>query len=91
MDFICHGTLQRRLKTCGKPKCACATNKKARHGPYYVWQRLHQGRLIQTTLPPSVVPAFVKAAGNYRRLRELIKEWSQEFLRTVENDVDLIP
>ena len=39
IEFICSGTLFHRTKMCGKPNCACATDPKARHGPYFEWSR----------------------------------------------------
>src|SRR5712692_1112814 len=90
IDYVCYGTLQRRIKICGKPNCACATDKRARHGPYYQWKRLHKGRVIQTSLPPAVVPAFINAVGNYRRLRRLLRLWAKEFLNTVKREIDVV-
>ena len=41
MDYLCSGTLLRRMKMCGKPGCRCAEDPDARHGPYYEWGHLN--------------------------------------------------
>ena len=33
------GSVGERFMKCGKPSCACHTDKKARHGPYFVLTR----------------------------------------------------
>src|SRR5438067_11067046 len=35
IGFICEGTLVERWMQCGKPNCACATDRASQHGPYY--------------------------------------------------------
>ena len=41
---VVRGTLQRRMKVCGKAACRCATDATARHGPYFEWGRLAAGK-----------------------------------------------
>ena len=38
------GSLSERYVKCGKPGCACASNPKARHGPYYSLTRAVGGQ-----------------------------------------------
>jgi hypothetical protein len=38
------GSLSERYVKCSKPGCACATNPKARHGPYYSLTRAVAGQ-----------------------------------------------
>ena len=33
IDYLCSGTLLRRMKMCGKPGCRCNEDPEARHGP----------------------------------------------------------
>ena len=41
MDYLCSGTLLRRMKMCGKPGCRCSEDPDARHGPYYEWGHMN--------------------------------------------------
>ena len=81
IDYICSGTLLSRTKVCGKPNCACASSRDARHGPYYEWSRLEKGRLAHVVLPADSVPLFRQAVANYRRLRKLLRKWERESVR----------
>ena len=38
------GSLSERYVKCGKPSCPCATDPKARHGPYFSLTRAVKGR-----------------------------------------------
>jgi len=44
VDYLCSGTLLRRMMICGKPNCQCAKDPSARHGPYY--QGAHEGHKL---------------------------------------------
>ena len=78
LDYICSGTLHRRMKLCGNRKCACVRDPKARHGPYYQWSRRERGRQANTIIPPELVSRFKDAIRNYRRLKRLLREWERE-------------
>jgi hypothetical protein len=71
------GTLQRRMTVCGKPGCRCARDPAARHGPYYEWTHLDQGRLVNHRLSAQEARRFVQAIRNYRRLKRLLAKWQQ--------------
>lgn len=81
IDYICSGTLLSRTKVCGKPNCACASSRDARHGPYYEWSRLEKGRLAHIVLPADSVPLFRQAVANYRRLRRLLRKWERDSVK----------
>lgn len=78
IDYVCSGTLLRRMKLCGKPNCACVRNRAARHGPYYQWSRRKGGRQDNVVIPATAVPLFRRAALNYREIRKLLRKWEQE-------------
>ncbi len=77
-DLICSGTLHERTKTCGKPNCRCATDPKARHGPYYEWSWRQDGRLMHKTLSPEQAEILKKAIENYRKVKKLLHRWERE-------------
>ena len=52
IDYLCSGTLAKRMKLCGKPSCRCAQDPTARHGPYYEWGHMHDGKLVHRTVTP---------------------------------------
>ncbi len=77
LNYICAGTLQHRTRVCGKPGCRCARDPAARHGPYYEWGRIEQGRLVHSKLSPQEARRFVQAMRKYRRLKRLVRGWQQ--------------
>jgi hypothetical protein len=77
LDYICAGTLQHRTRVCGKPRCRCARDPAARHGPYYEWGRIEEGRLTHSKLSPAEARRFVQAMRKYRRLKRLLRRWQQ--------------
>jgi hypothetical protein len=46
VGFIWPGTLQFRTLTCGKQRCACLTDRNARHGPYFFWTTKKKGKTV---------------------------------------------
>ena len=88
MDYVCTGTLHCRTKSCGKPGCACATDKNARHGPYFEWTRRESGRLAHTVLAPAAVDLLRRALKNNRRLRKLVRAWERESMRVARATED---
>jgi hypothetical protein len=77
LEYVCSGTLLRRTKTCGRKTCRCAQDPDARHGPYYEWSRLEQGRLVHTTLSAEEGQQMAEAIRSYRLLRRLIRLWER--------------
>jgi hypothetical protein len=77
-ELVCSGTLIERTKTCGKPNCRCATDPKARHGPYHEWNRRLEGRLVHTILTPEQARRMKEAIENYRKIQALLKQWERE-------------
>jgi len=46
VDYLCSGTLLKRMMKCGKASCRCQEDPAARHGPYYEWGRMKGGKLV---------------------------------------------
>ena len=53
MEHLSSGTLIKRMKVCGNPRCHCASDLAARRGPYYEWSYLKGGKLRHRTLKPA--------------------------------------
>ena len=83
MEYVCSGTLHERTKICGKPSCACARQRNARHGPYYQWSRRRAGRQDNAVIPPSAAVHFRSAISNYKQLRRLLRVWEEESARLI--------
>jgi hypothetical protein len=78
VDLICSGTLLERMKTCGKPTCRCATDPDARHGPYFEWTHLRDGKYLHRVVPPAKAEALRGAIANYQAIQQLLKQWEAE-------------
>lgn|SRR5579859_4319903 len=84
-ELVCSGTLLRRYKTCGRSSCRCARDPDARHGPYYEWSRLENGRLAHTTLSTEEGQQMAQAIRNYRWLRRLTRVWERASLSIIKD------
>jgi Family of unknown function (DUF6788) len=89
IDYICSGTVSYQTKRCGKSQCVCARDPAARHGPYCGWHRQEDGRQVHSMIPEALAPRFQQANKNYRKLRQLLKEWektSAKILKASQSD-----
>jgi hypothetical protein len=78
MDVVAAGTLHVRTKTCGRANCRCARDPAARHGPYYEWTRLRDGRLVHTSLSKEQAELLRHALDNRREIDALLERWHEE-------------
>jgi hypothetical protein len=77
LDYFCNGTLLSRTKTCGRPNCRCAKDPSARHGPYYEWTRMKNGRLVHSSVSREQAALLERALANARQVQELLKRWHE--------------
>lgn len=84
VDYLCSGTLLRRMKLCGKPGCRCAQDPDARHGPYYEWGHMQGGKLVHKTVSPKQAATLRLAIANYRKVKKLLRDWEGETERLIE-------
>ncbi|MDF1555570.1 MAG: hypothetical protein P1P84_21035 [Deferrisomatales bacterium] len=77
LDYLASGSLVTRTKSCGKPNCRCATDPAARHGPYYEWGRMRDGKLVHTSVTREQATLLERAIDNQRRAKALLNEWEQ--------------
>ena len=75
MDLVSSGTLHVRTKVCGRPNCRCAHDSSARHGPYYEWNRLHDGRLVHSVIAAEQAELVALAIENQRQIKRLLALW----------------
>jgi hypothetical protein len=71
MEYLSSGTLLKRMKVCGNPRCYCASDPAARHGPYFEWSYLKAGKLHYLTLTPEQAETMRLAIANQRKAKKL--------------------
>ena len=84
IEYLSSGTLQKRMKVCGNPRCHCAADLAARHGPYYEWSYLKGGKLRHRTLTPTQAETMRQAIANYRKTKKLLRDWEAQTLALIE-------
>lgn len=84
MEYLSSGTLLKRMKVCGNPRCHCASNPAARHGPYFEWSYLKAGKLHHRTLTPEQAEIMRRAIANQRKAKKLLRVWEAQTLHLIE-------
>lgn len=87
IEYLCSGTLHMRMKVCGKPGCRCAQEPLARHGPYYEWGHMIGGKLVHRMVTPAQAELLQHAIENYRRAKQLMREWEEQTERLIDLEV----
>lgn len=85
MEYLSSGTLLRRMKMCGNPRCRCASDPAARHGPYFEWSYLKAGKLHHRTLTPEQAEIMRLAIANQRKAKKLMRDWEAQTLNLIEH------
>ena len=82
------GSLSERYVKCSKPRCACATDTNARHGPYFSLTRAVKGRTQSRLIRPEqaeVVQHQIEAGQEFRDQVEdyfrICEQWADEELK----------
>ena len=83
-DYVCSGTLQRRMLPCGNPTCRCKRDAAARHGPYTYWGRRQGGRLVQMLLAPEEAGIIRAAIRNHMAILGDLRRWEVETVRMIK-------
>jgi len=84
LEHLSSGTLLKRMKLCGNPRCHCASDPAGRHGPYYEWSYLKGGKLRHRTLTPEQAEIMRLAIANHRRAKKLLRAWEAQTLYLIE-------
>lgn len=82
---LLHGTLLRRTRVCGKPRCRCMRGQK--HESLYLVVR-QGGRTRQVFIPKDWEARVTQWVQEYRNAQELLDEISQACLERVRNRQD---
>ena len=78
VDYLCSGTLLKRMMKCGKPNCRCGKDPDARHGPYFEWGHMVGGKLVHRMVSPEQAEKLQLAIDNYRKVKKLMLAWEKE-------------
>src|SRR5258708_38392527 len=84
LEHLASGTLLNRMKVCGNPRCHCASDPAARHGPYYEWSYLKGRKLRHRTLTPEQADIMRSAIANHRKAKKLLRAWEAQTLHLIE-------
>ena len=84
LQHLSSGTLLKRMKVCGNPRCHCASDPAARHGPYYEWSYLKGGKLRHRTLTSEQADIMRLAIANNRKAKKLLRAWEAQTLHLIE-------
>ena len=84
MEYLSSGTLLKRMKVCGNPRCHCASDPAARHGPYFEWSYLKAGKLHHRTLTTDQAEIMRLAIANQRKAKKLMRVWEAQTLNLIE-------
>ncbi len=84
VEYISSGTLHTRMKVCGKSGCRCAQDPQARHGPYYEWGHMVEGKLVRRVLTPQQAELLQHAIDNHRHAKRLLRAWEEQTERLIE-------
>ena len=58
IGFCLPGSITVLRTRCGKPRCACAADPPALHGPYIQWTRTVAGKTVTRRLTPAQYQAY---------------------------------
>ena len=78
VDELCSGTLLEHRTRCGRAGCACAKDADARHGPYYDWGHMREGKLVHRRVSAEQAARLRLAIANYRKVKTILVEWEKE-------------
>ena len=82
--LVLRGTIGRYLMRCGSPRCLCAIDRVARHGPYYIWTRKVAGKTVTRMLSDEQAKRLRPWTRNMRRLDRLVRKLQELGLRAAE-------
>src|SRR5438093_12176056 len=74
VGFICEGSLVERWMQCGKPNCACASDRASQHGPYFQLSWKEKGKTVSRRLPAEHAPLYRQCIANRQRLQSIIQQ-----------------
>jgi len=84
IGFILPGSIVKRFMRCGRKGCACQTNPKTVHGPYYDWTRKVDGKTVSIRLTEKEASFLIKWIDDKNRLYGLVTKMERIGLEAVK-------
>jgi hypothetical protein len=82
--LACRRDTLKRMMKCGKASCRCQHDRAARHGPYYEWGYMRDGKLVHRYVSPEQAEVLQQAITNYRKAQKHLRTWQTETERTLD-------
>lgn len=86
IDHVVRGSLTERTKICGNPGCRCSDDPAARHGPYFEWGRIEDGKRVSSQLRPEIAQKIADAIKRHRELDRLLRQWEALSFKAIQAD-----
>jgi hypothetical protein len=77
LGFISSGSLISRETSCGKPGCRCQGDPPRRHGPYFQWSRLKDGKTVSRRLDENEADLYRQWIANRRYMEAVISQMEE--------------
>jgi hypothetical protein len=84
IGLVLRGTIGTYRTRCGNPRCRCATDSTARHGPYHIWTRKVRGKTVTRMLSAEQAARLRPWTQNMRKLDRLLKNLQDLGLRAAQ-------
>lgn len=65
---IVDGTLYEKYFKCGKKNCKCYDDDTQKHGPYWIWSRRIDGKIMQKKVSDEQLEQVREGLANYKKL-----------------------
>ena len=79
---ILPGSVSTARSTCGKPQCSCHQDPDRRHGVYYRWTGVLEGKRTTKTISQEEAFECEARIKNYRELQKTINDLIRQSLKT---------
>ena len=74
IGFLCEGPLMERWMQCGKPNCACASDRARLHGPYFQLSWKEKGKTVSRRLPAEHAALYRQWIANRQGLQSIVQQ-----------------
>ncbi len=85
IGLLLRGTIGTYRTRCGSPRCRCATDRTARHGPYHIWTRKVGGKTVTRMISAQQAARLRPWTQNMRRVDKLLKNLQELGLRAAQS------
>jgi len=73
LEYFRQGTVLKRTTQCGKAYCACNSDPKKRHGPYFELTYKVEGKTVNVRLSQKAAPLYQAASAQFRKLKATLR------------------